>query len=127
MIRRPPRSTLFPYTTLFRSIGMVWEDINGDGSRDPFAGEMGLAGWEVQLIWSVNGQVIATSTTDPDGNFEFLGIGNSSYSICVVGQAGYTQKYPVNLYPDCGGLGYPFSPNTVIAQQFQGTFGMMPQ
>src|SRR2546422_4155322 len=24
MIRRPPRSTLFPYTTLFRSIGRVW-------------------------------------------------------------------------------------------------------
>src|SRR2546422_4323799 len=25
MIRRPPRSTLFPYTTLFRSIGLVDE------------------------------------------------------------------------------------------------------
>src|SRR3712207_7931113 len=25
MIRRPPRSTLFPYTTLFRSMGEVWE------------------------------------------------------------------------------------------------------
>src|SRR3712207_7512206 len=24
MIRRPPRSTLFPYTTLFRSPGDVW-------------------------------------------------------------------------------------------------------
>src|SRR2546422_4401136 len=24
MIRRPPRSTLFPYTTLFRSTGSVW-------------------------------------------------------------------------------------------------------
>src|SRR5258707_10847460 len=24
MIRRPPRSTLFPYTTLFRSTGIVW-------------------------------------------------------------------------------------------------------
>src|SRR5256885_17020175 len=24
MIRRPPRSTLFPYTTLFRSAHMVW-------------------------------------------------------------------------------------------------------
>src|SRR5260370_32252772 len=24
MIRRPPRSTLFPYTTLFRSLGGVW-------------------------------------------------------------------------------------------------------
>src|SRR3712207_7882382 len=26
MIRRPPRSTLFPYTTLFRSIGMSDSD-----------------------------------------------------------------------------------------------------
>src|SRR2546426_12260491 len=26
MIRRPPRSTLFPYTTLFRSLGLpVWD------------------------------------------------------------------------------------------------------
>src|SRR5262245_64659129 len=24
MIRRPPRSTLFPYTTLFRSLPLVW-------------------------------------------------------------------------------------------------------
>src|SRR5947209_16178508 len=24
MIRRPPRSTLFPYTTLFRSYGKLW-------------------------------------------------------------------------------------------------------
>src|SRR5690554_7122553 len=29
MIRRPPRSTLFPYTTLFRSnLGKPYEDIN---------------------------------------------------------------------------------------------------
>src|SRR2546425_8205297 len=27
MIRRPPRSTLFPYTTLFRSHGMGIEDL----------------------------------------------------------------------------------------------------
>src|SRR2546427_4820371 len=26
MIRRPPRSTLFPYTTLFRSVGAVQTD-----------------------------------------------------------------------------------------------------
>src|SRR2546430_4185156 len=25
MIRRPPRSTLFPYTTLFRSLGRRWD------------------------------------------------------------------------------------------------------
>src|SRR5260370_15048998 len=29
MIRRPPRSTLFPYTTLFRSSYQVWNASNG--------------------------------------------------------------------------------------------------
>src|SRR3712207_8241363 len=29
MIRRPPRSTLFPYTTLFRSLGVEEEDAVG--------------------------------------------------------------------------------------------------
>src|SRR3712207_7232185 len=37
MIRRPPRSTLFPYTTLFRSVGPVYGvcslDAVGDGAR----------------------------------------------------------------------------------------------
>src|SRR3712207_8896291 len=32
MIRRPPRSTLFPYTTLFRSISAA------DGITEPFPG-----------------------------------------------------------------------------------------
>src|SRR5256885_9125055 len=27
MIRRPPRSTLFPYTTLFRSVGLAVENV----------------------------------------------------------------------------------------------------
>src|SRR2546427_2029994 len=44
MIRRPPRSTLFPYTTLFRSVedksaasvddGLCFGDIDGDGDLD---------------------------------------------------------------------------------------------
>src|SRR5256885_3120203 len=39
MIRRPPRSTLFPYTTLFRSPrrcqeGMVWDGIMLDITRE---------------------------------------------------------------------------------------------
>src|SRR2546422_4240338 len=28
MIRRPPRSTLFPYTTLFRSVGLTITGVN---------------------------------------------------------------------------------------------------
>src|SRR3712207_9560632 len=42
MIRRPPRSTLFPYTTLFRSPGDVdVAEAEGDlaGVGDAFAGE----------------------------------------------------------------------------------------
>src|SRR5690606_42043533 len=35
MIRRPPRSTLFPYTTLFRSYGGIGE---GCGSGKPVGG-----------------------------------------------------------------------------------------
>src|SRR3712207_7808462 len=42
MIRRPPRSTLFPYTTLFRSVRSVLEQrpaeefACGDGEAPPF-------------------------------------------------------------------------------------------
>src|SRR5260370_22148883 len=34
MIRRPPRSTLFPYTTLFRSQGIHFLQKNRDGAAD---------------------------------------------------------------------------------------------
>src|SRR3712207_8398937 len=37
MIRRPPRSTLFPYTTLFRSLRSGKNDITNPFIRDEFA------------------------------------------------------------------------------------------
>src|SRR5256885_11004538 len=58
MIRRPPRSTLFPYTTLFRSIAvtyfewaglydqkiiMPWRMIDGPESADAVANEISRA------------------------------------------------------------------------------------
>src|SRR2546429_6616032 len=46
MIRRPPRSTLFPYTTLFRSVSSTWSELDRsyrwtfDASRSyPWRGE----------------------------------------------------------------------------------------
>ena len=33
MIRRPPRSTLFPYTTLFRSYKTDWKYLNDEATR----------------------------------------------------------------------------------------------
>src|SRR3712207_7852668 len=38
MIRRPPRSTLFPYTTLFRSVGIVLMPASGFG--EPTVGRL---------------------------------------------------------------------------------------
>src|SRR5256885_8572363 len=49
MIRRPPRSTLFPYTTLFRSQhqpkGYVATEPEAQGKDDPFPGHGRLARW----------------------------------------------------------------------------------
>src|SRR3712207_8795549 len=38
MIRRPPRSTLFPYTTLFRSSGFAWSQLAGQPTIAPGRG-----------------------------------------------------------------------------------------
>src|SRR2546425_2676580 len=47
MIRRPPRSTLFPYTTLFRSRtsggDFAVARLNADGARDATFGNGGVA------------------------------------------------------------------------------------
>src|SRR6516162_11268390 len=39
MIRRPPRSTLFPYTTLFRSIPVAVQPIRRGDRQQPGAGD----------------------------------------------------------------------------------------
>src|SRR2546422_4215744 len=44
MIRRPPRSTLFPYTTLFRSPSIM---------RAPPEQEMAMNGWRVSMESSI--------------------------------------------------------------------------
>src|SRR2546429_4192174 len=51
MIRRPPRSTLFPYTTLFRS----HRDVAADhvGMHPPEREEGGIAGLHVTGRWEV--------------------------------------------------------------------------
>src|SRR2546430_13462370 len=51
MIRRPPRSTLFPYTTLFRSIAKarveaaLWKTFEEDKMRHLSAAIVVLLGW----------------------------------------------------------------------------------
>src|SRR2546430_7479269 len=49
MIRRPPRSTLFPYTTLFRS-PVIWEDHFYPEIVDPATAEALPAGAPGELV-----------------------------------------------------------------------------
>src|SRR3712207_8175464 len=52
MIRRPPRSTLFPYTTLFRSLVVGGRDdpaVVGEGAVDQLRGQDGVAEAEADL------------------------------------------------------------------------------
>src|SRR2546427_1287426 len=52
MIRRPPRSTLFPYTTLFRSsmdasvVAVAAASLLGTKLGEGFAGEAGKSAWD---------------------------------------------------------------------------------
>src|SRR5688572_32077046 len=50
MIRRPPRSTLFPYTTLFRSVGTL-KAMAAGGINDQVGG--GFARYAVDRTWTV--------------------------------------------------------------------------
>src|SRR5438132_7817124 len=55
MIRRPPRSTLFPYTTLFRSLdGLIDSQMLGTPRHfvEPPIWEMGHVGW-FQELWPI--------------------------------------------------------------------------
>src|SRR5256885_11634932 len=49
MMRRPPRSTLFPYTTLFRSAAELVVDAPGNGVDGPALGAVERAGVD-QLV-----------------------------------------------------------------------------
>src|SRR2546426_9739851 len=58
MIRRPPRSTLFPYTTLFRSRPVAILPVDGWGG-------VFLNGPEVEIIHGINGRRAVTAPPNP--------------------------------------------------------------
>src|SRR3712207_7966650 len=60
MIRRPPRSTLFPYTTLFRSESMVDRIWRHENTVEPLATPEQRAGLKRRLLDHV------TTIADPD-------------------------------------------------------------
>src|SRR5688572_32415497 len=89
MIRRPPRSTLFPYTTLFRSDGEVWYAADVDAGAATWiqfvsAGSVDLSGINF-LVGTASGLLsaeIAVGTT-PDRKSTRLNSSHSQISYAV--------------------------------------------
>src|SRR4030042_896203 len=90
MIRRPPRSTLFPYTTLFRSV----------------AGDSRLIGDDYWWSgWILTGPVVSTA---PDRKSTRLNSshGYISYAVFFFNDTATTEIYTLSLHdalPICGG------------------------
>lgn len=121
----PPPSPEPPPSGIHRVAGVVYEDIDGDGHQNMFGAEMGLEGWTVQLYW--NGGIVASATSDANGFFSFPGLGNSTWIVCVIPQAGYNRTQPVSGPSLCGGAGYEHVLNSPFQTVGESNFGMMLQ
>ncbi|HKM53713.1 MAG TPA: SdrD B-like domain-containing protein, partial [Isosphaeraceae bacterium] len=71
--------------------GEVFDDLNDSGAFN--TNDPGVSGWTVNLRNASN-QVVQTTTTDPNGNYSFTGVGPGRYTIAEVLQAGYQQTDP---------------------------------
>jgi uncharacterized repeat protein (TIGR01451 family) len=63
-----------------------WNDLNQNGIQD--AGEAGIAGVTVQL-YNCAGALIATTTTDANGLYQFCGLLPGSYQVKFIAPSGY--------------------------------------
>src|SRR3712207_6944180 len=87
MIRRPPRSTLFPYTTLFRSGGGA---CSYDPSPDPLTAAMNWSDYEDSaacgayvLVKAANGKSITVRITNLDRKSTRLNSSHANISYAV--------------------------------------------
>src|SRR2546430_12058939 len=64
MIRRPPRSTLFPYTTLFRSRSFLWVDCVAVTITAPSTAQAQLSGTRLLLIYPNSGLILFPAALD---------------------------------------------------------------
>src|SRR3712207_8317237 len=99
MIRRPPRSTLFPYTTLFRSRALL--DGLGDGHRHAAvlegAGRVGALDLEVDLAAGAPGELPRRHQRSEEHTSE-LSHANISYAVfCLKKKINEIFRVPIEL------------------------------
>src|SRR3712207_2222084 len=111
MIRRPPRSTRFPYTTLFRSYGRLDILVNNAGvTRDNLSHKMTDEDWRTVLnvhltgaffcsraaqrhmVEQGYGRIVNVSSTSALGN-----LGQANYAAAKAGVEGFTKTLAIEL------------------------------
>src|SRR2546429_6583027 len=97
MIRRPPRSTLFPYTTLFRSssveLGVSFKaDTNGYIAGIRFYKSVGNTGTHVGNLWSNTGTLLASATFTAESASGWRQV-NFSKPVTVTANTVYVASY----------------------------------
>src|SRR5947199_1376202 len=98
MIRRPPRSTLFPYTTLFRSVS----DVRGDARTNlDILGRLGVTvveiadgqAWELHLSEIRDSNLIVEDRKSTRLNSSHLGISYAVFCLKKKKKTKYDVKY----------------------------------
>ena len=111
----PPPTTCIVGTGLANIAGMSWWDVNGNTWQDNPVSEPGQAGWTVEL--SCGGAVVATTVTDPLGNYTFLNLSDGTYLVCELVPSGWHLTLPMTPRACSGGFGYTVDVSGLVAPQ----------
>jgi protocatechuate 3,4-dioxygenase beta subunit len=94
--------------------GQKYNDFDGDGNKDD--GELGLLGWTINLYNETGNGLLATTSTDSQGNYSFSYVQPGNYQVCEINQSGWTNTNPgggVNS-PVCTSMSVTAGRNTTI-------------
>lgn len=93
--------------------GKVYNDANGNKIQD--ATDAGQTGWKVDLLNATNQTIVASTTTDDQGNYTFPGVCDGAYQVKLTVQSSWTLTTPTD--PEYLNLSVA-NGNTVADQNF---------
>jgi len=96
----------------YQPLGNIRGNVTADTNNDN-TGDTPLSGVTLQLKDAVSGVVVATTTTDAAGNYQFLNVLAGNYVIMETQPAGYNSVSDVDATPDPDGTDGA-TPNNVI-------------
>src|SRR2546422_7556807 len=100
MIRRPPRSTLFPYTTLFRSDGgLTWHAASDKHLTAGSIGALAVAPSDPNVVYAGTGESPIRGNLSPgDGLYKSSDAGKTwkKIGLADAGQIAHVEVHPQN-------------------------------